>query len=140
MTLYGAFLIDVSISNWLYLAIISISFYMGLGKRRNELNKSSSTRKVLEYYNEKFLDKNMYMCLALFIVFYALWCVDPVTVVKSHNLLIWTVPFVILICMKYSMNIESDSYGDPVDVIFSDKVLLAIGIIYAIIMFLIMYF
>ena len=112
---------------------------MGLGKRRNELNKSTSTRKVLEYYNEKFLDKNMYMCLALFIVFYALWCVDPVTVVKTNNLLIWTVPFVILICMKYSMNIENDNYGDPVDVIFSDKVLLSIGIIYAITMFLIIY-
>ena len=33
-------------------------------------------RKELEYYNKDFLDKNMYVCLALAIVSYTLWCVD----------------------------------------------------------------
>ncbi len=139
-TLYGAFVISVKVSNWLYLTIIAISFYMGLGKRRNELQKSKETRKVLQYYNKDFLNKNMYMCLALSIVFYSLWCVDPLTVVRTNNMLIWTVPFVILLCMKYSMDIESDSFGDPVDVITKDKVLLALSFIYAIFMFLIIYF
>lgn len=37
--LYGAAIGDIEISNWLYLTILSFSFYMGLGKRRNELKK-----------------------------------------------------------------------------------------------------
>ena len=33
--LYGASIIDVSVSNWLYLTVISAAFYLGLGKRRD---------------------------------------------------------------------------------------------------------
>ena len=41
--------------------------------------------------------------------------------------LVWTVPLVIIILMKYSADIESNSYGDPVDVVMHDKVLLALS-------------
>ena len=37
--LYGAYLINVEVSNWLLLTVISISFYLALGKRRNEIRK-----------------------------------------------------------------------------------------------------
>lgn len=132
--LYGAEITGIEISNWLYLTILSFSFYMALGKRRNELTKiGNETRKVLEYYNKSFLDNNMYMCMALGIVFYSLWCID------INTNLIWTVPFVMVICMKYSLNIERDSLGDPVDVILSDKILLLLASIYAIIMFVAIY-
>lgn len=139
--LYGASIIGIEISNWLYLTIISVAFYLGLGKRRNEIQKSGSkSREVLKYYNESFLDKNMYMCLSLAIVFYALWTVDPSNVLKTGNLLIWTVPIVILILMKYSMNIENDSFGDPVDVVLEDKILLGIIILYGMMVMGIIYF
>ena len=46
------------------------AFYLGFGKRRNEIMKNSDkSRSVLKYYNKDFLDKNMYVCLALTIVF-----------------------------------------------------------------------
>lgn len=139
--IYGAMIINVEVSNWLYLTVISLSFYMGLGKRRNEIvGKKSSTRKVLHSYNYSFLDKNMYMCLALANVFYALWCVDKtVNNIYSGTYLIWSVPLVILICMKYSLNIEGDSEGDPVDVLLHDKVLLALVLIYMLFMMGIVY-
>lgn len=118
---YGASIINVEVSAWLYLTIISMSFYLVLGKRRNEIIKTDkNARKVLKYYNKEFLDKNMYMCLAMAIVFYSLWTVG---IVESNHLTL-TVPFVIIICMRYSMLIEQDSFGDPVDVVLSDKVLL----------------
>lgn len=137
--LFGATLIGVSVSHWLYLTIISFAFYLALGKRRNEMTKSmengTETRKVLKYYTKDFLDKNMYMCLALTIVFYSLWCVDEVTITKFDiNYLIWTIPLLIIICMKYSLNIEGNSYGDPVDVILSDKILIILILIYCIFM------
>ena len=137
--LFGATLIGVFVSHWLYLTIISFAFYLALGKRRNEMTKSlengTETRNVLKYYTKDFLDKNMYMCLALTIVFYSLWCVDEITITKFDiNYLIWTIPLLIIICMKYSLNIEGNSYGDPVDVILSDKVLVILILIYCIFM------
>lgn len=138
--LYGASVIGVYVSNWLYLTIISMSFYLSLGKRRNEIIKTGTdARKVLKYYSHDFLDKNMYMCLAVTIVFYSLWCVDPTTIDKIGNFIIWTVPLVILICMKYSMNVESDSHGDPVDVVFEDKILLILILLYGLITSLCIY-
>lgn len=138
--LYGASIIGVSVSNWLYLTVISMSFYLSLGKRRNEMIKSgTSSRKVLKYYTREFLDKFMYMCLAITIVFYSLWCVDPTTISRTGNFIIWTVPLVILICMKYSMNVESDSHGDPIDVVFGDTVLLILILLYGVVTLLSIY-
>lgn len=128
---YGGAICDISVSNWLYLTIFALSFYLAFGKRRNEILKSNKqTRKVLSYYSKDFLDKNMYLFLAVSIIFYSLWCVDPITVKNTENMMIFTVPLVIIICLRYSMIIEADSHGDPVDVIFSDKALIFLGILY----------
>ena len=134
--LYGATIIGVAISQWLYLTIISFSFFLSFGKRRNEIEKSGAkSRKVLQYYSKGFLDKNMYMCLALTIVFYALWCVSPMNMEKFNpQYLIWTVPLVMIICMKYSLNIEGDSHGDPVEVLLSDKTLIGLVALYVVAM------
>ena len=139
--LYGAIIINVAVSSWMYLTVISMSFYLGLGKRRNELEyQGQNTRGVLEHYNYKFLDKNMYMCLALTIVFYALWCVDPNTIAAhSNGNVVWTVPLVLIICMKYSLDIEGGSHGDPVDVLLHDRVLILLAGIYGLITFCIIY-
>lgn len=130
--LYGAGITGIEISNWLYLTIIVMSFYLGLGKRRNELvQQKNVSRKVLKYYNHNFLDKNMYIFLALTITFYSLWTVDPVTITRiSNDYLVWTVPLVILICMKYSLNIEGESDGDPVEVIIRDKILIGMLVVF----------
>lgn len=138
--IYGAKITGIGISNWLYLTILAFSFYMGLGKRRNELKRmGKEARKVLKHYNEAFLDNNMYMCMAIGIVFYSLWCIDINTNVNSIFNVIYTVPFVIIICMKYSLNIEGDSSGDPVDVILEDKILLLLALIYAITLLITIY-
>lgn len=41
---------------------------------------------------------------------------------------------VIIILMKYSADIESSSYGDPVDVISQDKVLLGLCVLFGLAM------
>ena len=139
--LYGSTITNIEVSNLLYLTVIAGSFYMGFGKRRNEIKKQGDTsREVLRRYNKEFLDKNMYVCLTLSIVFYALWCVDANTIARmGNNLMAWTVPIVMIILMKYSLNVEGDSFGDPVDVLFKDKVLMFMVVLYAIIVFSIMY-
>lgn len=140
--LYGALITDIAISNWLYLTVIALAFYFALGKRRNELKQlgNGETRKVLKSYSVSFLDKNMGMCLTLANVFYALWSMDEKTIYFYNNqYLIFTVPIVLLITLKYSLDVEGDSDGDPVEVLIHDKVLLALCVLYLSVMFIILY-
>lgn len=131
---YGSAIAGIAVSSWLYLTVIAVSFYLGLGKRRNEsalFAENDETRSVLKYYSYNFLDKNMYICSALTIVFYSLWSVDPVTVdFFGNNAMVWTVPIVILICMTYSLSVEKSKADDPVDVLFGNKFLLALIAVY----------
>lgn len=138
---YGGVVTEIVLSKWLCLTVISVSFFMGLGKRRGELLGQTSTRSVLKYYSESFLDKNLYMCVALAVMFYSMWTVDDLTVsrVGSENL-VWTVPLVILICLKYSMNVEGNSDGDPVEVLLKDKMLLLLIGLLGILIFALIYF
>ena len=142
--LYGAYITEIPISNWLYLTVFALAFYFALGKRRNELKQmgvTGETRHVLKSYPPPFLDKNMHMCLTLANVFYALWSMDDSTMsLYDNQYLIFTVPIVFLITLKYSMNIEADqSDGDPVEVLLHDKILLILCILYISTMFFILY-
>lgn len=133
--IYGAEIVDITISNWLYLTVMAMAFYLALGKRRNEIIKTNGqTREVLKYYQKEFLDKIMYMCLTLTIVFYALWTTDHLVIERISEHLIWTVPFVIIIVIKYSMNIEGNSDGDPIEVVFEDKILMSLIACYCVVM------
>lgn len=136
---YGGAIVGVPVSNWLFLTVTSMAFFMGFGKRRNEIIKQGiESRKVLQFYNKQFLDKNMYVFLGLTLMFYALWC-EQMTVVLSSSLLLLSVPIVIMICMRYSLLIETESDGDPVEVVFSDKVLVFLILIYSVFMSVILF-
>lgn len=139
--IYGAVLSEITISNWLYLVVISFSCYMALGKRRNELRNQgtdSNSRRVLRDYSADFLNQNMYMCMTLAIVFYSLWCTD----IDSHTsfYLIATVPVILFLAMKYNYVIENmQSDGDPVEVILADKILWGLILGYIIYVFAVLY-
>lgn len=124
--LYGGEVIDIDVSRWLYLTVLAGAFYMGLGKRRGELlTNGAKSRKVNEFYTHNFLDKNMYVCLALTLVFYSLWATDPS---RADTSLFWTIPVVIVVMMTYSLDVEKEgSMSDPTDVLFGNKILLALA-------------
>lgn len=132
---YGALIFEIEISQWLYLTVMSFAFYLALGKRRNELIKSGSkTRTVLAFYNKEFLDKHMYLFLTIGIVFYSLWAFT-----QKHAFIL-TIPFVILILMKYNLTVENNSHGDPVEVVFSDKFLLGLILVFCVVVLILLYF
>ena len=141
--LYGGEITDVPISYWLYLIVITFSFYMGFGKRRGELEikGDKNTREVLKKYSYEFLDKKMSIFMALTLVFYSLWTVDKKTTdVVGNDLFIWTVPLVIIIFLRYSYVIElGESDGDPVEVLLSDKVLISLVIVYILVTIIFFY-
>jgi decaprenyl-phosphate phosphoribosyltransferase len=136
---FGGAIINTHVSSWMYLTVMSMAFYLALGKRRNEILHSDSVhRAVLQSYTPAFLDKMMYVTLGLTVMFYSMWCVAPNEFVRS-DILIWTVPLVLLICMRYSMNVESESCGDPAEVLLGDRILMVLVLIYVVFLITLFY-
>lgn len=116
--LYGGVLVGITISDPLLLTVISASMFLGFGKRRNELKKGTSTRKVLKAYSMEFLDKIMYVFIGLTLVFYSLWSI------VGNWLLVYTVPIAMVIVADYCLIIEGgNSDGDPAEVLKHSKAL-----------------
>ena len=130
---FGAVNTDIAISSWLYLVIFCGALFMGFGKRKNELKIcGNNTRKVLERYSLNFLDKSMQTSITLSIVFYSLWCMERAGESKINFLI--SVPLFVFILLKYSMDIDGESDGDPVNVILGDKILIVMVVILAFIL------
>ena len=134
--LFGSVATGIVTSNWLYLTVLSMSLYLVLGKRRNEKRRQTEdTRKVLTFYSYEFLDKFMFLFLGLTITFYSLWAIGFSTASGTGQpALVWTIPLVVIICMKYGLHLESNSEGDPVDVVLSDKLLLGLVLSYVLVL------
>jgi 4-hydroxybenzoate polyprenyltransferase len=121
--LFGAAIIGSMNTVWFFLIILAVSFYMSFGKRRNEMSGENNKA----FYSRDFLDKNMYVCQTLSVMFYTLWCIDPLTASRLGNPpLIYTVPVLLLILFRYSFNIEKNASGDPTTVLLNDKALIAL--------------
>lgn len=133
--IYGGVLTDINISDALLLTVISASMFLGFGKRRNELRKGTSTRKVLKAYSMQFLDKIMYVFIGLTLVFYSLW-----TIAAKSSWIVYTVPVAMIIVADYCLIIESGSSdGDPAEVLKHSKSLLLLLVLFVIVLFASLY-
>ena len=116
------------VSEWLFLTITAGSLFMAFGKRRGEMVRTddkATARKVLGGYNLEFLNGIIFSCAGVTAVFYALWAMT------NAEFMIYTVPLVVFIICKYLLNIHcGKSYGDPVTVIFGDKMLVGAIIVF----------
>lgn len=126
---YGSLITNIPLSQWMFLTIFAGSLFLGFGKRLGE--KSKGTRSVLEKYPVKFLEDSLNMSLVLALVFYSLWTLE-----KN---LIWTIPIVLVIVLKYKLNLDNGSDGDPVEVLLHDYVLIGLGLLYVTLMFFALY-
>lgn len=123
----GGVLTDVQVSSMLALSVMIYSMYMALGKRRNEKQiMSDKSRQVLKDYPVQYLDKCMYMCMAVGLVFYSIWAIS------IDESMIITVFFVLIISLRYSLVLEGNNFGDPVDVLLNDKILMILVLIYCV--------
>lgn len=126
---YGSLLIGVALSPWLYLTVVAMSFYLGFGKRRNDMvRQGKEGRVVYRFYKRHELDKVIYLCLVLTVAFYAFWTIDVLPWKgSSGGGLVWTVILVIAAATRYHLILEGDSQGDPVEIMLADP--LFIGLI-----------
>ena len=132
--LYGGVLVNITISDSLLLTVISASMFLGFGKRRNELKKGTSTRKVLRAYSMEFLNKIMYVFIGLTLMFYSLWSIN------GSVWLIYTSPLAMIIVADYCLIIESGSSdGDPAEVLKHSKSLMALLVLFVLLLLLCLY-
>lgn len=133
--LMGAVSTGVEISNWLSLVVIAGSFYLAFGKRRNEIKETGfTTRSVLKEYSPAFLNQAMYSSMTLSLAFFSLWCQEKG---KIYMVLF---PLVMLIMLRYSMNVEKSVESDPTSIILKDYILLLLVLLTSLVSLLLIYF
>ncbi len=132
---FGAAVIGVPVSSWLYLTVLFFSFYLGFGKRRGELEQGGASRRVLEFYSAAFLDRAMQLCMTLALVFYSLWSAGAG---MAGERMLWTVPAAVCICLRYSRAADTNG-GDPVEVLLHDRILLCMAAVFAALVLALLY-
>ena len=146
----GAVVVNLHMSVWFLMTVISVSLFMAVGKRQSERtlmtdNKLEFSRKSLNKYSLRLLDQYTGMFATTTWLTYALFAFQnspgeglnllyerfpglaltlPRTL-QSQKLLMLTLPFVIFGVMRYLQLIYEENRGEaPVDVLLKDKTLL----------------
>jgi 4-hydroxybenzoate polyprenyltransferase len=128
--LAGTLGVGIAPSHWLLLCGLMITLFLGLAKRRAELNalagSGGSHRKVLDDYDPQLLDQLIGICAAGAIVSYSLYTVSVETVAMHGTAnLIYTVPFVIYGVFRYLFLLHRRAGGgDPAAALLQDAHLL----------------
>lgn len=122
----GVALITVErFSPWLYMITILFSLYIGLGKRRAEMNLladgASAHRKVFEGYTIPLLDQYITIVSGMTIVAYSLYTFSAPNLPENHTMML-TIPFVVYGIFRYLQLIQiGHAAGSPDEVALKDR-------------------
>jgi len=126
----GVALITVErFSPWLYMLTILFSLYIGLGKRRAEMDllaeDASAHRKVLDGYTIPLLDQYITIVSGMTIVAYSLYTFSAPNLPENHSMML-TIPFVVYGIFRYLQLIQTGHVaGAPDEVALKDRPLQA---------------
>jgi 4-hydroxybenzoate polyprenyltransferase len=122
----GVALITVErFSPWLYMITILFSLYIGLGKRRAEMNLlahgASAHRKVFEGYTIPLLDQYITIVSGMTIMAYSLYTFSAPNLPENHAMML-TIPFVVYGIFRYLQLIQTGhAAGAPDEVALKDR-------------------
>ncbi len=122
----GVALITVErFSPWLYMITILFSLYIGLGKRRAEMNLlahgASSHRRVFDGYTIPLLDQYITIVSGMTIVAYSLYTFSAPNLPENHAMML-TIPFVVYGIFRYLQLIQvGHAAGSPDEVALKDR-------------------
>ena len=111
----GAFLIGVPFTSWLVIGVFFVALVLGFGKRKNELQllgaDAAIHKQVFRQYSENMLDQGITMSATWVVLFYALYTYENFRETMDTQPVMWTVPIVAGIVIRYVYLIQS---GSPV--------------------------
>jgi 4-hydroxybenzoate polyprenyltransferase len=122
----GVTLITVErFSPWLYMITLLFSLYIGLGKRRAEINLLSqgagTHRRVLDGYTLPLLDQYITIVSGTTIIAYSLYTFFAPNLPENHTMML-TIPFVIYGIFRYLQLIQiGHAAGSPDEVALKDR-------------------
>jgi decaprenyl-phosphate phosphoribosyltransferase len=132
----GGIAVGVSISPWFLIVAGAGSLFMVTGKRSAELRQlgagATSHRRSLAGYTEGFLSYVRAVASSVAILAYCLWAFEKSAAVGEQAWFeISIVPFALGI-LRYALLLSQGEGGAPEDLVLSDRVLLAIGLVWAV--------
>lgn len=133
---YGGELFDLEVSNYLYLTTLSVAYYLGVGKRKKELDNKKEVRDVLKKYSNDYLTSLQNIFLGTSILYYSLWVINYNSELLNHSLLEISIFFVIIILIYYHYILHNGKDGNPTDILLENKILIFLSVLYCIIIIL----
>jgi len=112
----GGLAAGAHVSQWLMLCTLFLSLFIGLCKRRAEIDllggDGGEHRATLTEYNCGFLDQMVTALAACTIVCYTMYTVSPEVRDKFEtDKLVWTVPFVVFGLGRYMLLVQTQRAG-----------------------------
>jgi len=133
----GGVVIHVEISSWLIVCTTLLALFLALTKRRHELvllgGNASNHRPILAHYTPYFLDQLIGIVTASTVMSYSLYTLsDDVMRKFPGKRLELTIPFVLFGIFRYLYLVHRTSdAGSPIRLLLTDRVLLAVVLLWA---------
>jgi decaprenyl-phosphate phosphoribosyltransferase len=122
------------LSQWFLLVAAFGSLFMVAGKRYSELQQvgdEAGTRRTLQGYSLSYLRFVWSLSAGVAVTAYSLWAFE---LGEDHRALPWAtlsiVPFVLAI-LRYAVDVDKGAAGTPEEIVFRDRVLLALAVLWA---------
>lgn len=112
-------------SPWLFVATIFLALFIGLGKRRAEIEllekDAGSHRRVLDGYSLALLDQLLTIVLSTTLMTYCLYTFTAAITPGSYHMML-TIPFVIYGLFRYLYLVQIEQCGGaPEEIVISDR-------------------
>jgi 4-hydroxybenzoate polyprenyltransferase len=139
----GAVVIGVPVSPWLYVCTVLVSLFLGLGKRRNELElletDAAGHRKNLEQYSLELVDQLILIVAAVTIMAYSLYTFTAENLPRDHSMML-TIPLVVygLFRYLYLVRVKREG-GAPEDLLLTDPGMLGAAIAWVALSVIVLY-
>ncbi len=117
----------VTVTNWLFLTVFSVSLMLATGKRLGELislgDGSQKHRLSLVNYSTSFLEGILWFSAALSLITYALYSLE------HSKGMFYTVPLAAFGLLRY-IYVVKQGKGDPTEVLLADRHIMVTGILW----------
>lgn len=130
----GGVAADLPLSSWFLLTAAFGSLYMAAGKRYGEARMGERTgarvRRVVERYTTTFLRFVWTLSATVVVVSYSLWSFEVSQRTASALSVVSVVPFTLAI-LRFGINVDAGTAEEPDQIVLHDRVLLALGVVWA---------